>query len=74
MSSSSSRVSTRITPAWWNSASTVASDAARSRPVWEAAARAPAFDRPAFTATIGVVRATLRAMRAKRRGLPKDSR
>ena len=41
--------------------------------MWDAAARAPAFDRPAFTATIGVVRATRRAMLANRRGLPKDS-
>ncbi len=70
----SSRVSVRITPAWWNRASTVTSEACRSAPVWEAAARAPALLRPLFTATIGLRRPIRRARRAKRRGFPNDSR
>ena len=38
------------------------------------AARDPAGVRPAFSATIGFVRPTRRAMWRKARGLPKDSR
>ena len=38
------------------------------------AAVAPAADAPALTATIGLASATRRAIRAKLRGLPKDSR
>jgi len=73
MSNMSSSVSARITPAWRNSASTATSLAARAA-VWEPAARVPAAVRPAFTARIGFLRPTRRARRAKRRGLPKDSR
>ena len=42
--------------------------------VWLPAARDPACVRPAFTTTIGLLRPTRRASRAKRRGLPNDSR
>ena len=45
-----------------------------SAPVCDPAARAPAGERPLFTATIGLVRATCRAMRENWRGLPNDSR
>ncbi len=72
-SNSSSRVEVRITPAWWNRASTATSMLARA-PVWLLAARVPAAVRPDFTATMGLRRAMRRAIRAKRRGLPKDSR
>ncbi len=72
-SNSSSRVSVRITPVWWKRASTATSRLA-SAPVWEEAARAPAEERPDFTATMGFLRAMRRAMRAKRRGFPNDSR
>ena len=73
MSNISSIVSARMTPDWWNSASTAVSLAA-SAAVWLPAAREPARVRPAFTATIGLVRPMRRASRAKRRGLPNDSR
>ena len=73
MSNISSIVSARITPDWWNSASTATSLAA-SAAVWLPAARDPPRVRPAFTATIGLVRPMRRASRAKRRGLPNDSR
>ncbi len=69
----SSRVSARITPAWWNSASTAASPAAIAA-VCEDAARRPAPVRPAFTATMGLCRQTRRAIRANRRGSGTDSR
>ena len=59
-------------PHCWNRASTSVSVAA-SAPVCEAAARAPAADRPALTATIGLRRETSRAMRMNRRGFPKLS-
>ena len=42
--------------------------------VCDEAARAPASERPLFTATIGLERETRRAMRANFRGLPNDSR
>ena len=45
-----------------------------SAAVWELAALIPARVVPPFTARIGFVRATRRAMRAKARGLPNDSR
>ena len=47
---------------------------AASAAVCEPAARCPAAPRPAFSATMGVLRATRRATWAKRRGLPKSSR
>ncbi len=72
-STSSSSVRVRITPAWWKSASTAASDPA-SAAVCELAALLPACVVPPFTARIGFVRATRRAMRANARGLPNDSR
>jgi len=70
---SSSRVLVRITPVWRNSASTAESVLARA-PVWLLAAREPAVLRPDLTATIGFFLAMCRASRAKRRGLPNDSR
>ena len=73
-SNSSATVATRMTPACWNSASTVASEAASSAPVCDDAARAPTAERPLFTARIGLRAATRRAMRPNRRGLPNDSR
>ena len=57
----------------WNSASTASSEPA-SAAVCEPAARIPARLRPLFMARIGLRRATRRAMRPKRRGLPNDSR
>jgi hypothetical protein len=60
-------------PACLKSASTTASLAA-SAPVCDDAARAPAAERPDLTATIGLFRATRRAIWLKRRGLPKLSR
>jgi len=73
-SKSSARVSVRITPAWWNRASTVTSEAASRAPVCEEVALAPAAERPLLTASTGLVLATRRAMRANFRGLPNDSR
>ena len=70
---SSSSVVARSTPAWWKSASTACSEPA-SAAVWEPAARAPALDVPLFIARIGFLRATRRAIRPNRRGLPNDSR
>ena len=72
-SNSSSSVFVRITPACSNRASTTASLDA-SAPVCEDAARAPAADRPDLTATIGLIRATRRAIWLNLRGLPKLSR
>ena len=69
---SSSR-SVRITPACLKSASTTTSLVA-SAPVCEAAARDPALDRPALTATIGFVRPTRRAISLNFFGFPKLSR
>ena len=69
----SASVSARITPVWRKRASTATSLAA-SAAVCEPAARLPAHVRPLFITTIGLRRLTRRAMRAKRRGLPKDSR
>ena len=63
-SNSSSSVFVRMMPACRNSASTIASLEA-SAPVCDAAARAPAADRPALTAMIGLRRATRRAIRLK---------
>ena len=63
-----------MTPAWWNSASTVTSDAPIRAPVCDPVARAPAAERPLFTAMIGLLRPTRRAIRANLRGLPTDSR
>ena len=72
-SMSSSRVPHRVTPAWWKSAETAASEPARAA-VWDEAAREPAPVTPLFIARIGLVRATRRAMRPKRLGFPNDSR
>ena len=72
-SKSCSSDATRITPACRKRASTETSGEARAA-VWEAAARAPAVLLPPFTAMIGLRRETRRAISAKRRGLPKDSR
>ena len=69
----SSSVPARMTPAWWNSASTATSPAA-SAAVCEDAARRPAPVRPDFTATIGLCRDTRRAILANRRGSGTDSR
>ena len=69
----SSSVLARITPAWWNSASTAGSPAAIAA-VCEDAARRPAPVRPAFIATMGLCREMRRAIRAKRRGSGTDSR
>ena len=63
----SSSVAARITPAWWNSASTAVSPAA-SAAVCEDAARRPALVRPASTATTGLCREMRRAIRANWRG------
>src|SRR5665811_2397301 len=49
-SKNSPSVSVRTTPAWWKRASTVTSDAPISAPVCDDVARAPAADRPLFTA------------------------
>ncbi len=66
-------VSTRMTPAWRNSASTATSGLA-SAAVCDDAARVPARERPLFTATIGLWREIRRASRANLRGFPNDSR
>ena len=72
-SSSSPRWSARTMPAWAHRVSTARSgDAAAA--VCEAPARFPATERPLTTASTGLRRARARAMRAKRRGLPNDSR
>ena len=73
MSNISSIVSARMTPDCRNSASTATSLAA-SAAVWLPAARDPACDRPALSATIGLSRPMRRASRPKRRGFPNDSR
>ena len=71
-STSSSSVSARITPACRKRASAAASEPARAA-VCELAARWPLCERPLLRARIGLRRATLRAMRANRRGFPNDS-
>jgi hypothetical protein len=72
-----------ITPACSNSACLSSWREARTASTWAgaglAAARAavsrcPAADRAAFTVTIGMMRATLRAVRANLRGFPNESR
>ena len=63
---------TTMTPACWNRASLVTSGVATAA-VCEAAARCPASERPASTASTGMLAATLRAVRANLRGLPNDS-
>ena len=68
----SSRVSTWITPAWRNIASTAAGGAAILRTAWPMGT--PWVVRPERTATIGLRRLTRRAMRENLRGLPIDSR
>ena len=72
-SRSSSRRSTLMTPALCSRAATVTSGVAAAA-VCERAPRAPADVRPAFSATIGLVAPTRRAIRANLRGLPSDSR
>ena len=73
MSSSSSSVRARSTPACQKSASTAASEPA-SAAVCELAARAPARLVPLRIARIGFERATRPATRANLRGFPNDSR
>ena len=63
-STSSSSVRARMTPAWRKSASTAASEPA-SAAVCELAARAPAAVVPAFSARIGLLRATRRGEAAE---------
>ena len=65
-SSSSSVVSTRMTPVWVIRASSMSSGHSSLR-TWTGV-------RPLFTATIGFTRETRRAMRLNLRGLPKDWR
>src|SRR3984893_4934794 len=72
-SNSSANVSVRMTPACWNSASTVMSEAESSAPVWDDVARLPAGDRPPFTARIGLDLLTRRAVRVDFGGVPNDS-
>ena len=69
---SSSSEPARMTPAWWKSASTAASEPA-SAAVCELAARWPVAVVPLLSARIGFRRATRRASRPNRRGLPNDS-
>ena len=71
-SRTSSRVSTRRTPAAWKSASTAASDPAMAA-VWEPAARAPERLVPLLIASTGFARATRWAILPNLRGLPNDS-
>ncbi len=71
-SNMSSRVSTWITPAWRNIASTAACGAPMRRTVWPIGT--PWEVRPERTATIGLRCETRRAMRENLRGLPMDSR
>ena len=68
----SSRVSARMMPAWRNIASHAAAGAWVCRTRCQVGAPRPAL--PDFTATIGLLRATRRAMRENLRGLPIDSR
>src|SRR5690606_42009490 len=68
-----SMVSTRMTPAWRNRATTATSDEARA-PVWLEAARLPAVVRPDLAAMIGLRREMRRAMRENFFGFPNDSR
>jgi len=62
-----------MTPACRNSASTLADDSLGAA-VCLLAARAPATERPPFTATMGLERDTRRAIRPNLRGFPNDSR
>ena len=68
----SSRVSTWITPACRNIASTAACGASIERTAWPIGT--PWVDRPDFTAITGLRRETRRASRENLRGLPIDSR
>ena len=68
----SSRVSTWITPAWRNMASTAWLGAANLRTIWPMGT--PWVVRPDRTARIGLRSETRRAMRENLRGLPIDSR
>src|SRR4030042_5435727 len=70
---SSSRVLTLMMPACWKRASDAICGVARA-PVCDEAARDPAVLLPPLTATMGLTADALLAMRAKFRGLPKDSR
>ncbi len=70
VSNSCASVSTRTTPAWSNRACTLDS----SMSVEVAASCGRTACRPDFTATTGLLRASLRARRANLRGLPNDSR
>ena len=63
---------TAMMPAWSNRASRVTQGVAAAA-VCEAAARWPAAERPASTASTGMLAATRRAVRANFRGLPNDS-
>ncbi len=73
-SKSSDAVLTRMTPLWASRAATVASvGQAADRPSGPAEKRVGPL-RPLFTATIGVFRASERAIRVNLRGLPNDSR
>ena len=82
MPNSSASVAVRMMPACWNSASSltleVASRIAEGRTTTPecdvVAARAPAADRPPFTARIGMVRAARRATCENSRGSPNVSR
>ncbi len=67
-----SRVSTRITPAWRNIASTAACGTVVRCTVWPIGT--PWVNRPDRTATTGLVCANRRATRLNLRGLPIDSR
>jgi hypothetical protein len=69
----SSSVCVRMTPDWRKSVSVSASLVARA-PVCDEAARAPADERPALTATIGLRRPTRRAICPNLRGFPKLSK
>ena len=71
-STSSSSEDARITPAWWKSASTADLGAGQRSGV-RARRLLPGRRRPLLSARIGLVRATRRASRPKRRGLPNDS-
>ena len=73
LSTSSPSVGVAMTPACPNSASRVTAGVAAAA-VWDAAALAPASERPASTVSSGIERDSCRAIRANLRGLPKDSR
>ena len=65
-------MSTWITPAWRNIASTAACGASIDRTAWPIGT--PWVVRPERTAMIGLLRETRRAIRENLRGLPIDSR